>query len=69
MTCLVVVNFDWSIGNGMICLFAGFALKFLDFICNCLIPTPSITRDEKLKREYEQLALAGSDDEADADYD
>ena len=31
----VVVSFDWKVGNGMICLFAGFGLKVIDFICNC----------------------------------
>jgi hypothetical protein len=53
----VVVDFDWSIGIGLICLFTGLVLKLIDILCNCCIPTPTITRNLKEQEDYEQLAM------------
>lgn len=50
---VVRVNFDWSVGYGMVCMFAAFGLKVIDFVCNCCIPTPSITRNTYDQKIYE----------------
>jgi hypothetical protein len=64
----VVVTFDWTVGNGMICLYVGFGLKVINVICNCCIPTPTITRNRQEQEEYETLAAAddneGSEEES-----
>lgn len=58
----VTVNFEWQLGSGSTCLFAAIILKLVQFLCNCCIPTPSITRDVEDQEEYEKLA-----EESDAD--
>jgi hypothetical protein len=50
---VVRVNFGWSVGYGMVCLYSAFGLKVVDFICNCCIPTPSITRNTYDQKIYE----------------
>jgi hypothetical protein len=49
------VDFDWSIGPGLLCLYLGTMLKAVDIVANLLVPSPSITRDEKEQLEYELL--------------
>ena len=56
------VTYDWSIGSGMICLFAGFGCKVIEFICNCCSVTPAITRDVQEQEEYEQWILSEEND-------
>jgi hypothetical protein len=65
----IVINFDWRIGNGMICLFAGFGCKVIDLLCNCFVPTPMITRDRNLQEEYETFMADESGDEDSTDHD
>lgn len=49
------VEFDWNAGPGLICLYLGTVLKAIDIGANMLVPSPSITRDEKEQLEYELL--------------
>jgi hypothetical protein len=63
----VAVNFEWQLGRGMICLFAAIALKLIQFLCNCCIPTPSITRSVEDQEEYEKLLSEESDDDESLD--
>ena len=58
-----VVHFDWKVGPGLYCLGIATILKFVDVVCNVIIPTPTITRDIKEKRDYEDLNPKGASDE------
>lgn len=60
----VVVDFKWKIGNGAICLFVAFGLKLIQFLCNCCIPTPAITRNLDEQEEYEKLAEESGDEDS-----
>ena len=63
---VVKVYFDWTVGNGMVCLYAAFGFKVVDFLCNCCIPTPNITRNTYDQKVYEvkvQELLQGIDAE------
>jgi hypothetical protein len=53
---VVVVDFDWKMGTGQICLLAGFGLKCINFLCNCCVATPIITRDRVEQWKYERLS-------------
>ncbi|KAL3907083.1 MAG: hypothetical protein SGILL_009012 [Bacillariaceae sp.] len=53
---VVTVDFDWRTGTGQVCLFAGFGLKCLDFLCNLCVATPIITRDRDEQWKYERLS-------------
>lgn len=46
-------DFSWTVGYGMLTLYAAFGLKLVDFICNCCIPTPAITRNTYDQKVYE----------------
>ena len=62
---VVRVNFDWSVGYGMLCLYAAFGLKVIDFVSNCCLPTPAITRntyDQKIYETKVQEILDGKRD-------
>lgn len=74
----VLVDFAWTVGTGQICLFVGFGLKVLNFVCNCCVATPTITRDRQEQWQYERLAAkadetvdgvrrAGDDEGSDGD--
>lgn len=64
------VIFQWKVGFGLIGLFLAMAFKSLNFICNCCIPTPGITRNRQAQDEYEELALEEEENyEADNLYD
>jgi hypothetical protein len=47
--------FDWGIGKGLACLYAGTVLKGVDIVCNIMVATPTITRDAKEQAEYEKI--------------
>lgn len=68
ITEVVRVDFDWSAGYGMICMYAAFGLRVVDFICNCCIPTPVITRNTYDQKIYEvkvqEIVQAEADPEA-----
>jgi hypothetical protein len=49
------VDFDWSIGPGLLCLYFGTMLKAIDIFVNLLVPSPSIARDKREQMEYELL--------------
>jgi len=53
----VLVDFQWKAGVGQILFMIGFALKIIDFICNCCIATPTITRTREQQWEYEDISL------------
>ena len=50
------IHFDWKMGPGLACLYAGTILKIVDIIANLMVPTPTITRSNKEKYDYEQLS-------------
>mmetsp|Transcript_17619 Transcript_17619/g.40620 ORF Transcript_17619/g.40620 Transcript_17619/m.40620 type:complete len:755 (-) Transcript_17619:445-2709(-) len=53
-------NFEWKIGVGQILFLIGLVLKLIDFVCNCCIATPAITRSRELQWDYEEdLSLHG----------
>jgi hypothetical protein len=49
------LDFDWGIGKGLACLYAGTVLKIVDIVCNVIVATPTITRDAKEQAEYEKI--------------
>jgi len=49
----LVVVFHYRPGTGEILLALATLLKVVDIICNCMMPTPSITRNHELQVEYE----------------
>jgi hypothetical protein len=50
------LDFDWGIGKGLACLYAGTVLKIVDIVwCNIIIATPTITRDAKEQAAYEKI--------------
>lgn len=49
----LVVQFRWNAGLGQICLALASLLKIVDIVCNCCLPTPTITRDFLEQVEYE----------------
>jgi hypothetical protein len=49
------VDFDWSMGPGLICLYVGTVLKAVDIACNIIVPSPQIARDIKKQWEYETM--------------
>jgi hypothetical protein len=51
---IVEVNYGWKVGAGQICFRAGFVLKAVDLLCNCVVATPTITRDRNEQLEYER---------------
>jgi hypothetical protein len=51
---IVEVNFGWNVGSGQMCFRAGFVVKAVDLVCNCIIATPTITRDRNEQWEYER---------------
>ena len=59
------VTFFWTVGTGQLCFFVAFGLKIMEFVCNCLLPTPSITRSLEEQWKYENLV----EDAYDKDYD
>jgi hypothetical protein len=59
----VTVNFEWDWGAGATLLFAALGLKFIQFVCNCCIPTPRITRDLGDQEDYEKLAEESDDED------
>lgn len=68
---VVQITFDWTLGYGMLCLFAAFGIKVIDFLCNCCTPTPAITRNTYEQKIYEQKAKTyrgepGPNDDEDA---
>ena len=65
----VTVDFLWNIGPGQILFLVGFGLKIIDFICNCCIATPTITRSREEQWEYENLSLVESDNNNKMDMD
>ena len=52
-----VVNFNWKIGNGSICLLLAVGAKTIHLLCNCSITTPTITRNLEDQEDYERLTL------------
>eukprot|EP00980_Cylindrotheca_fusiformis_P027838 scaffold22560_cov135-Cylindrotheca_fusiformis.AAC.49 len=58
------VIFEWQLGLCTFCLFGAAFLKLIQFLCNCCIPTPSITRDLADQEEYEKLAEESDDEDA-----
>jgi hypothetical protein len=50
-----LVDFDWSMGPGLACLYAGTVSKAVDIVFNLLVPSPTITRDHKEQWDYENL--------------
>jgi len=65
----VIVDFLWNIGPGQILFLVGFGLKIIDFICNCCIATPIITRSREEQWEYENLSLMQSENNNKMDMD
>ncbi|KAL3922680.1 MAG: hypothetical protein SGILL_002077 [Bacillariaceae sp.] len=53
---VVVVDFAWKMGTGQMCILAGFGLKAIDFLCNCCVATPIISRDREEQWKYERLS-------------
>lgn len=49
----MIVAFTWESGVGQICLAIASLLKILDIFLNCIVPTPTITRDHAEQVEYE----------------
>jgi hypothetical protein len=49
------IQFDWQWGWGFIILVTATALKALDVIFNCCIPTPNVTRDRREQEIYESI--------------
>jgi hypothetical protein len=68
---IVVVDFDWKVGPGQICLLVGFGLKALQMVCNCCVSTPTITRNRTEQWKYEtkssHTATADEEDGLNAD--
>jgi hypothetical protein len=58
------VDFDWSMGPGLICLYAGTVLKAVDIACNIIVPSPQIARDIKKQWEYETMGEGENNFEA-----
>jgi len=52
-----VASFDWTAGVGQIMFQIGFFLKLIDFVTNCCVATPAITRSRDLQWEYEEGLL------------
>ena len=50
----LVAEFDWKMGVGQVLLVIGLVLKLLDFVSNCCIATPTITRSRELQWDYEE---------------
>ncbi|KAL7576669.1 hypothetical protein ACA910_005598 [Epithemia clementina (nom. ined.)] len=50
---LILVRFVWSKGPGLDCLMAATLLRFVDAICNFIVPTPTITRNRLEQEQYE----------------
>ena len=50
---LLLVQFKWKNGPGFDCLMAATLLRFVDAICNYIVPTPSITRNKAEQELYE----------------
>ena len=49
----IIVQFQWKAGVGQICLALATFLKLVDIVINCVLPTPTITRDHLEQVEYE----------------
>jgi len=63
-------EYDWKWGWGLIILVAGTCLKFIDVVCNVIVPTPNVTRDRKEQEIYETIVdnyCASAVDAADHD--
>jgi hypothetical protein len=60
---IVEVNYGWKVGAGQICFRAGFVLKAVDLLCNCIVATPTITRDRHEQLEYERRSEQAELDE------
>lgn len=52
---IVETYFGWTAGPGVICMFVATGLKIIDIIAMLMVPTPQITRDHELQKEYERL--------------
>jgi len=52
-----VASFDWTAGVGQIMFQIGIFLKLIDFVTNCCVATPAITRSRDLQWEYEEGLL------------
>jgi hypothetical protein len=52
----VLINFDWTMGAGQICLVVGFVLKVVGFLCHCCVATPTITRLREEQWTYERIS-------------
>lgn len=48
-------EYDWNWGWGLIFFVAGTCLKFIDVVCNVIVPTPNVTRDRKEQEIYETI--------------
>jgi hypothetical protein len=55
---IIRANFKWKMGVGQILFLIGAGLKVLDFLFNCCIATPAITRSRELQWEYEEGSTA-----------
>jgi hypothetical protein len=53
----VRIDYVWRMGYAMICLYACFGLKLVCLICDCLLPTPIITRNTYEQKVYESKCL------------
>ena len=51
----LTMHFDWRSGPGLTCLITATCFRFGDAMCNYLVPTPSITRDDDEQDIYEQM--------------
>ena len=49
------VTYIWTVGTGQLCFFVAFGLKIIESVCNCLLPTPLITRSIDEQWQYESL--------------
>lgn len=51
---LLRADFEWKAGAGQVLFLIGLALKIIDFLANCCIATPAITRSRELQWDYEE---------------
>ena len=58
---VMIFEFDWRAGYGLLCIVAATFLKVFDFGLNFAVPTPSITRNHREQEAYERLAMSDAE--------
>eukprot|EP00549_Striatella_unipunctata_P013887 CAMPEP_0118698748 /NCGR_PEP_ID=MMETSP0800-20121206/15412_1 /TAXON_ID=210618 ORGANISM="Striatella unipunctata, Strain CCMP2910" /NCGR_SAMPLE_ID=MMETSP0800 /ASSEMBLY_ACC=CAM_ASM_000638 /LENGTH=62 /DNA_ID=CAMNT_0006598681 /DNA_START=13 /DNA_END=201 /DNA_ORIENTATION=+ len=55
----VLVEWNWTVGPGYVCLLLATMLKIPVMVCHLLLPTPTIARDPNEQEDYERLYGVG----------